>query len=290
MIQTFRHPAMASEFQMRIAGEDPPYAAQAAQAAFAVADRLHELLSRFRDNSEIRQIATLRPGEALALNAMTFECLQLARGVERQTQGAFAVTATAPRASDAPPPRWRLEPENLLIHCEEGRLDFDLGAIGKGYALDRMAAELADWECASFLLVAGGSSVLAGAAPPGTAGWDAGLGLPGGVARRFALTHGALSGSGVFEQGRHILDPRTGQSAQLRDRAWAFAATAAVSDALATAAMVLTDAELVAALAGYGAGTVVLGEGGAWRTYGDWPLPPELATLDPGVSYERKLG
>lgn len=268
---------MAAEFQVRIAGEEPTYAAQAAQAAFAVTDRLHDLLSRFRDSSEIQQIAALRPGEALALNEMTFACLQIARAVEERTHGAFAITATAARTADEPPPHWRLEPENLLIHGDEGRLQFDLGAIGKGYALDRMAAELADWECAAFLLVAGGSSVLAGAAPPGTAGWDAGLGLPGGVARRFALTHGSLSGSGIFEQGRHILDPRTGQPAQLRDRAWAFAPTAALSDALSTAAMVLTDAELAEALAGYAEGAVVLGDGGTWRTYGGWPLPPEIS-------------
>ena len=275
-IQTFRHPAMASEFQVRLAGEEPTYAAQAAQAAFAMADRLHDLLSRFRDSSEIRQIAALRPGEALALNEMTFACLQLARALEQQTRGAFAITATTQRAPEEPLPRWRLEPENLLIHCEDGRLEFDLGAIGKGFALDRMAAELADWECPAYLLVAGGSSVLAGGAPPGTDGWDAGLGLPGGVARRFALTQGALSGSGVFEQGRHILDPRTGQPAQLRDRAWAFAPTAAVSDALSTAAMVLTDAELAEALAGYAEGCIVLGDGGTWRAYGAWPLPPEI--------------
>ena len=280
-IQTFKHHAMATEFQMRIAGEDPTYAAQAAQAAFTVTNRLQDLLSRFRDNSEIRQIAALRPGEALPLNAMTFECLQFARAMEARTCNAFSITATMQRAPDESPPRWRLESENLLIYCEDGRLDFNLGAIGKGYALDRMAAELTDWECPVFLLIAGGSSVVAGAAPADSAGWDAGLGLPGGVARRFALTHGSLSGSGIFEQGRHILDPRTGRPAQLRDRAWAFAKTGAVSDALSTAAMVLTDSELAETLTSYAEGCIVLGDGGIWRTYGAYPLPPEISTTSP---------
>ena len=275
-IHTFKHHAMATEFQVRLTGDDPTYAAQTAQAAFTVTDRLQELLSRFRDNSEIRQIGAMQPGEALPLNEMTFECLQIARAMEERTHGAFSITATMQREPNEPAPRWRLEQENLLIYCEDGRLEFNLGAIGKGYALDRMAAELADWECPVFLLIAGGSSVLAGAAPVGTAGWDAGMGLPGGVARRFALTHGALSGSGIFEQGQHILDPRTGQPAQLRDRAWAFAPTGAISDALSTAAMVLTDGELAEALAGYAEGRIVLGDGGTWRTYGDWPLPPEI--------------
>ena len=278
VIHTFKHHAMATEFQVRIANEDPTYAAQAAQELFTQVDRMHDLLSRFRDHSEISQIAALEPGQALPLNAMTFDCLRLARSVEELTSGAFAITATAAakRAPEAPLPRWRLEQENLLIHCEEGRLEFDLGAIGKGYALDRMAAELAEWECSAFLLIAGGSSVLAGAAPAGTSGWDAGLGLPGGVTRRFALTHGSLGGSGIFEQGRHIIDPRTGQPAQGRDRAWAFARHAALSDALSTAAMVLDDDELHAALSGYAEACVVLGDRGMWRTYGDYPLPPEI--------------
>jgi len=277
-IQTFKHHAMATEFQVRIADQDPTYAAQAAQELFTLVDRLQDLLSRFRDHSEISQIAALEPGQALPLNEMTFDCLRLARAMEELTSGAFAITATAAakRAPGTPLPRWRLEQENMLIHCEEGRLEFDLGAIGKGFTLDCLAATLAEWECGAFLLIAGGSSVLAGAAPAGTSGWDAGLGLPGGVARRFALTHSSLGGSGIFEQGRHILDPRTGKPAQGRDRAWAFAQQAALSDALSTAAMVLNDDELHAALSGYAEACVVLGDGGAWRTYGDYPLPPEI--------------
>ncbi len=276
VIHTFKHHAMATEFQVRIADEEATYAGQAAQELFTLVDRLNDLLSRFRDHSEISQIAALEPGQALPLNPMTYDCLRLAQEVEERTCGAFAITATAKRAPEAPRPGWRLEQENSLIYCEEGRLEFDLGAIGKGFALDRMAEELAVWEFGAFLLIAGGSSVLAGAAPAGTSGWDAGLGLPGGGTRRFALTHGSLGGSGIFEQGRHIMDPRTGQPAQGRDRAWAFAQHAALSDAFSTAAMVLNDDELHAMLSGYAEACVVLGDGGTWRTYGDYPLPPEI--------------
>jgi thiamine biosynthesis lipoprotein len=276
VLHTFKHHAMATEFQVRIADEDATYAAQAAQELFTLVDRLHDLLSRFREHSDISQLAALEPGMALPVNEMTFDCLRIARSVAEQTGGAFSLTATAPRAPDAPPPRWRLEQENLLVHCDEGKLAFDLGAIGKGYALDRLAATLAEWEIGVYLLIAGGSSVLAGAAPAGTSGWDAGLGLPGGVARRFALTHGSLGGSGIFEQGRHIIDPRTGQPAGLRDRAWAFAKHAALSDAFSTAAMVLNDCELHTVMSNYAEACIVLGDGGRWRTYGDYPLPPEI--------------
>ena len=52
-IHSFSHSAMATQFQMRIADEEKTYAAQTAQAAFALTDRLESLLSRFRANSEI---------------------------------------------------------------------------------------------------------------------------------------------------------------------------------------------------------------------------------------------
>ena len=73
-------------------------------------------------------------------------------------------------------PHWDLLPDDHSILCMKGRLEFDLGAIGKGFALDRMAELLDHWDCPSFLLVAGGSSILAGDPPPDAPGWSCGLG------------------------------------------------------------------------------------------------------------------
>jgi thiamine biosynthesis lipoprotein len=50
-------------------------------------------------------------------------------------------------------------------------------------------------------------------------------------------------------KGAHILDPRTGLPALRQNRAWVLADTAAESDALSTACMVLTEPELDAVLA-----------------------------------------
>ena len=49
----------------------------------------------------------------------------------------------------------------------------------------------------------------------------------------------ALSGSGTAIHGRHIIDPRTSRPAASPLGAWALAESAAVSDALSTAFMVL---------------------------------------------------
>jgi FAD:protein FMN transferase len=271
-IHVFNHHAMATLFQVRIADEEKAYAAQTAQAAFALADELESHLSRFRANSDIARIAQLAPGETLRLAEPVFACLEIAKKMESITRGAFSACPAALQSQPAQP-RWTLLKNRFSLRCESGRLEFDLGAIGKGFALDRMAEVLREWECPAFLLVAGGSSVLAGDAPAGTPGWDCGLGEDD-SRQRLRLKNDSLSGSGLAVKGGHILDPRTGGTARRQHRAWAVADTAAESDAFSTACMVLDDEEITAILAQQNQWLAYLDAGEACRRLGDRPLPP----------------
>ena len=238
---------MATHFEVRIANEERSYAAQAAQAALDLLDTLESRLSRFRPTSDIAQAAVLAPGEKMRVSEPAFACLEIAKRMEIATRSAFCAT---PAAMQTEPflPQWDLLPAEHSIRCVTGQLAFDLGAIGKGYALDRMAELLRQWDCPSFLLVAGGSSILAGDSPNGTPGWSCGLGDDN-ATQRFFLTHASLSGSGLAVKGSHILDPRTGRPALRQARAWALTDTGAESDALSTACMVLSPAELEEVLA-----------------------------------------
>jgi thiamine biosynthesis lipoprotein len=191
--------------------------------------------------------------------------------MERATRGAFSITATAP-GSDTVERRWTLLPREFSIRCDAGRLLFDLGAIGKGFALDRMAALLREWDCHSFLLVAGGSSVLAGDKPPGEPGWPCGFGED----RSVALEQCSLSGSGLDVKGLHILDPRTGSPPQRQVRTWAIADTGAESDALSTAAMVLSESEIAEVLAEIDRWLVILEGPHRRRQFGSRPAPKHL--------------
>ena len=271
-IHIFNHSAMATQFQVRIAGEDKTYAAQAAQAAFALVDNLESKLSRFRTNSEIAQIAQLKVGEKLRLTGPVLACLRQAQKLEFATRGAFSITAAALRTQPAKP-LWAVVENDFFIRCDSGKLEFDLGAIGKGFALDALTEQLREWSCPAHLLVAGGSSILAGDAPAGIAGWSCGLGEHNSP-QRFLLKSCSLSGSGLAVKGQHILDPRTGLPSSLRHRAWALADTAAESDALSTACMILREDEIGGVLAKNKSWLVFLQEKENWRHLGQRPLPP----------------
>ena len=76
---------------------------------------------------------------------------------------------------------------------------------------------------------------------PEAEGWPVNLG-PDTVV---ALSGQALSASGFEVQGYHVIDPRTGLPAgKDRKRSWVFAESAALADALSTAALVMTTDEI----------------------------------------------
>lgn len=272
-IYQFNHAAMATHFQARILSAEKAYVAQAAQAIFDLLDSLESRLSRFRTDSEIARIAHLTPGETMRLSEPAFACLQIARRMDQATGSAFCPTPAALKTQPSLP-QWDLLQEEYSILCISGRLEFDLGAIGKGFALDRMSALLREWDCPSFLLVAGGSSILAGDQPTGHAGWSCGLGEDD-SSPRFLLTHASLSGSGLAIKGSHILDPRTGRPALRKNRAWVLADTASESDALSTACMVLSELEIEEVLAQNDSWLAFLDTGKSPRSIGRRALPIE---------------
>jgi thiamine biosynthesis lipoprotein len=121
----------------------------------------------------------------------------------------------------------------------------DLGGVGKGYAVDRMADLLREWSIDRALIHGGFSSVLALDPPQGMPGWPVTLSDPKDRrhARPVQLAGASISGSGV-EKGRHIIDPRTGEPAECKSATWSTAPDAARADALSTAFMILTPDEV----------------------------------------------
>jgi thiamine biosynthesis lipoprotein len=237
------HEAMATTFQIVIAGKPPEYARQAAAAAFRELDRLTAELSRYVETSDIAQANRLAPGESLVIGDDTLQCLVTAAQISELTGGAFDPAYASIRAPDLERDAalFALDPGSHTLTSLTDRLHLDLGAVGKGYALDRLAETLREWDIASACLHSGGSTVLALEPPPDSTGWSVGI-----ESLLLPLAHRALSGSGIAVKGRHLIDPRNGLPAERTQRVWSFADNAAEADALSTAFFVMTDLEIAA--------------------------------------------
>lgn len=265
-VHRFSHQAMATTFEVMIQCEDRSYAQQAAKAAFDELDRIEGALSRYLEASDIAQINHLPAGKPLHIALDTFECLRISAEIHAQTGGAFDVTVghlvdcwrdkdKKPRTPSAEELEFaRAHTGTDLILLDEptcavallaGPMRIDLGGVGKGYGVDRMAELLRDWSIDRALIHGGFSSVLALDAPDGLPGWPVTLSHPSDRSRtlaRLQLAHVSVSGSGV-EKGRHIVDPRTGRPIAGKLAAWSLAPDAARADALSTAFMVMTPDE-----------------------------------------------
>jgi thiamine biosynthesis lipoprotein len=259
---------MATTFEVIVAGKETDYARQAAAAVFAEIDAIEKALSRFVESSDISQVNHAEPGQWVRVTVHAIECLKVAARVNADTGGAFDVTIgsliarwrnpdKSPRGpTDEELARARacvgmrlveFDEKELRVRTKTKGVQLDLGGIGKGYAVDCAAEILAEWGVKPVLINAGGSTALAVGSPPGKEGWPVGVGGSGKGSQtpyRIDLRDKALSGSGVQEKGQHILDPRTGRPCADKTAAWSLCPSATLADALSTAFMVMTPAEV----------------------------------------------
>ena len=241
--QTFNHEAMATTFQIFAAGHATEYLRQASAAAFRELERLESELSRFIESSDIGRANQLAEGESIVIGEDAMQCLLGAARISGLTNRAFDPAFRSKLAAGAPAGSavFALDPSTHTLTSLAPRLDLDLGAVGKGFALDRMAETLREWDVASACLQSGNSTALALGPPDGEAGWPVGAG--DGV---YLIRDSAVSGSGIAVKGTHIVDPRAGRTAERSRRVWAFTESAADSDALSTAFFVMSNDDVAA--------------------------------------------
>lgn len=238
-----------------------------ANRALEVADRVERQLTVFKETSDISYINRTAAQHPVHLDASLWDLLILCRRLHFETGGSFDITS-APmsrcwgflrRQGRVPEPneihetlaivgseKMKLDAEARTIRFGRHGVELNFGSIGKGYALDRMAAAMRGGTD-SALLSAGSSSLLAiGSGDRSHGGWKVGIRHPFNRHRRLAvlrLRGCAMSTSGSEEQffehqGKrygHIIDPRSGWPAEGVASATVIAASAALSDALATA-------------------------------------------------------
>ncbi len=264
-------PAMGTTVEIRLYAADTSRAGELFEAAFSELERVEASLSGYRPSSELCRINAKAALGPVTTDPEVFGLLERAIAFSRRSQGAFDVTVgrlmkawgffrgrgsypsqlalTQARTQTG----WRhveLDPARRTVRFLSPGLELDLGAIGKGYALDRVADSLRKLAVAGALIGAGQSSYYALGAPPGEPGWSIKVPAPAHAGRTLStvrLRDAAVSTSGgygkSFERaGRHyghILDPRSGRPVEGMLQVTVLAASAADADALSTSLFVL---------------------------------------------------
>ncbi|MEO6707955.1 MAG: FAD:protein FMN transferase [Planctomycetota bacterium] len=251
--------AMGTRFELVLEGRSSSHAEAAGEAAMEVVAEWDARLSRFRSDSLVSRINREAGAAWVRVDSETFDLLDRCLRWRVETAEAFDICVGKSmdrlRASSA-----ALSPgESAVGACELDRASsslrftradtaLDLGAIGKGFALDRAAEVLreAGIECA--LLHGGTSSVIAlGAPPTSPEGWRVDLGPElehaTVVLRDRALSVSAARGSrGLRSQGAakgHIVDPHDGTLLTTDARCAVCAPSATQAEVWSTAMLVL---------------------------------------------------
>ncbi|MBE0537490.1 MAG: FAD:protein FMN transferase [Phycisphaerae bacterium] len=265
-VHRFSHDAMATVYEVLIQHDDFPYSRQAAMEVFSEIDRIEQELSRYIPNSDIGRINTSPPGRPVQIGLEAFECLRIACRLYEETDGAFDVTigslfrclldekkqprSPSPEALHAALARTgahllRLDPDLYTVTVAVEGVQVDLGGIGKGFTVDRIAAILREWGIDKALVHGGYSSVLALDAPDGSDGWPITFSNPEDGQEtlvRLSLKNQAVNGSG--RGSGHIIDPRKARPVLGRLASWSCTPDAASGDALSTAFMIMTGEEI----------------------------------------------
>ena len=223
-----------------------------AQACFEEIDRLENLLSRYREDSEITQINQLETGQSLFLNDDTYQILKICFDLQQGSEGFFDITLGnyilqnklgSESLFSTPEPSFSIDPDRPMLFCLKAGHSLDLGAIGKGYALDRCREILLSLGVESALLSAGNSTYLT----LGQESWE--IVLQGSVdQQKILIKEEALSASGTAIQGSHIINPqKPNQRNYFTENLWVKAKTATYADASSTFCMVAPQ-EIIASL------------------------------------------
>jgi FAD:protein FMN transferase len=246
------------------AGAEIAHRAAAVERAFGWFREIEARCTRFDPSSELMQLTT-QVGVAVPASAILFQAVQFAVAVAAETGGAFDPTVgqriesrgfdrehrTGARIRTPIDGGAAASYRDLVVDADEGTITLlrplilDLGAVAKGLAVDTAARELAPFE--NFAIDAGGDLYLGGCRSAHEP-WVVGISHPreeGRVIDSIEVTDRAVCTSGDYErtssggEGHHILDPRTGISANTVASVTVVAPTAMLADAIATAAFVL---------------------------------------------------
>jgi len=269
----FESKHMGTTFRVVFYAADASTARQAADAAFARVAELDQVMSDYKQTSELMRLCkafTADRSEPVKVSDDLFFVLSRAQELSRRSDGAFDVTVGplvqlwrhARRTQELPDPKEfaaarelvgyekvKLDPVNKTVCLTRPGMRLDLGGIAKGYAADEALKVLREKFGLRSALVAAYGDIACGDPPPGKPGWTVDIAplVKGQKPRTLVLANAAVSTSGDLEQFvvingvrySHVLDPRTGLGLTGRRSVTVIARDGITADSMTKAVSVL---------------------------------------------------
>ncbi|MGV3639247.1 MAG: FAD:protein FMN transferase [Adhaeribacter sp.] len=263
---------MGTVFRLVLYAPDSARAGQAARAGFRRIAQLDTILSDYIAHSELNKLSrSAGTNTWVPVSADLWFLLRRSVAVSRRTRGAFEVTVgpymqlwrRARYQGQLPAPEalararqavgyrhLHFRKKGRAVLLDAAGMQLDMGAIGKGYAVDE-ALEAISRAGIRSALVDGGGNIVVSQAPPGTPGWQVALLVPSPAdttrTLRLQLRRQAVATSGDLYQYvqldgtrySHILDPFTGLGLTDQSLVSIVARTGLEADWLSTSVSVL---------------------------------------------------
>lgn len=258
-----------------------------------------QTLSRFLPESELSRL-NAEPGKAVVVSHLLFTVLTTALDAAQATQGLYdpamldqlvrigydrtfdevPLLSYTPLYPGEPGGGWRgirVNPQHQTVTLPEG-VKLDFGGIAKGMAVDASIKTLSQNGISFALVNAGGDLAVLGL-PPDADHWP--IAVPGKEQSwTIPLVYGAIATSGIARrfwwQGNklqhHLLDPRTGQSAQ--SDLWSVTVVTdrcEQAEVAAKVAFILGSKQGHKFLQKHTIGGLLIHQDGSWETAGPWP-------------------
>lgn len=257
---------MGNRFDLAVVGSNELDARAALEKAVFEIQRIEQLLSTYRPDSQTNQINEMAGISPVIVDAEVFELIQRAQRISDLTQGAFDLTYGSmdkslwnfdQKMTQLPSPELakksvqlidyqqvELDIHNKSIFLKKRGMRLGFGGIGKGYAADRAKALLVSLGFQHGLVNASGDLCAWGNKENGKP-WSIGVVHPDQsdqIIAHFDLKNSSVATSGNYEKfvvidGKkysHTIDPNTGYPIQGIKSVTVFAPFAELADALTT--------------------------------------------------------
>jgi thiamine biosynthesis lipoprotein len=258
---------MGTVFEVAAYDQSSEHASDAIEKAFREIARIDDLLSNYKPDSALSNLNRSAHFHAERVPSDLYRVVDQAVQFSRLSGGKFDISIAplvnlwkAALRGEGTPSRARQEEVRSCVGYERieltppDRISFrssclqlDLGAIGKGYAVDRAAEVLHSLGIRNALVNAGGSTILAMGAPPNQKAWLVHLRDPSNkIDPQVMLKDESVSTSEQTapsllgnDSAGHIIDPDTGLPLKTVFAVSAVSRTATASDALSTTLLLL---------------------------------------------------